>query len=163
MEAVFKGQGRADAGRILHTAGGPGFETPVPQIVLGETASEILGGMRGDHAQCMTDGLAGAIEKYKIDVKRCLVPASKDAFAIMGAARGKGGRLGGADIMMLARALSDPGAKFLLAPDRRTASSGAVKEYEKELRRDKRRNGELKITDRIGSDWRPPDRAGLRL
>ena len=151
LGVVFKEQDRADAERILYTASTRSFEILIPQVVLGEAVSKILERMRDDHAQCMMDGLVGAIEKYKIDVKRCLVPASRDAFAIMEAVRRKDERLDGTDIMILAHALSDPDAKFFLTPDRKMANSRAIKEYEKELRLDKRRNEELKITDRIGS------------
>ena len=99
----------------------------------------------------MMSRLVGAVEKYEIDVKRCLVPATKNTFAIMEAMRKKDERLDGTDIMILAHALSDPDAKFFLTPDRKMANSRAIKEYEKELRLDKRRNEERKITDRIGS------------
>lgn len=97
----------------------------------------------------MMGRLVDTIEKYEIDVKRCLVPANKDTFAIMEAIRKKDERLDGTDIMILAHVLGDPDAKFFLTPDRKMVSNRAIEEYEKELRCNRRRKEKLKITDRI--------------
>lgn len=95
------------------------------------------------------DRLVGTIEKYGIDIDRCLVPVAKSAFEIMEEVRGRDQRLDGTDIAILAHALADPDAKVFLTIDCDMTDNPAIGEYERKLRSEGRRNVKLNITDRI--------------
>ena len=147
LEIVLKGDNKHDADSILYKASKGSFEIVVPQIVLGEAVSKIL--KRGKDARHLMDRLVGTIEKYGIDVDRCLVPVAKSAFEIMEEMRRRDQRLDGTDIAILAHALADPDAKFFLTIDTDMTANPAIERYEMELRNDGRRNVKLNITDRI--------------
>ncbi len=147
LEIVLKGHKKHDAEKILYKASKGSFEIVVPQIVLGEAVSKIL--KRGRDARPLMDRLVGTIEKYGIDVDRCLVPVAKSAFEIMEEVRGRDQRLDGTDIAILAHALADPDAKVFLTIDCDMTDNPAIGEYERKLRSEGRRNVKLNITDRI--------------
>lgn len=130
----------------MYKASKGSFEIVVPQIVLGEAVSKIL--KRGKGARRLMDRLVGTIEKYGIDIDRCLVPVSKSTFEIMEMRR-RDQRLDGTDIAILAHALADPDAKFFLTIDVDMMDNPAIDGYEIELRDEGRRNVKLNITDRI--------------
>lgn len=148
LEVVFGGKNRYDAERILYKASKGSFDVFVLQVVLGEVVSKILVGKKpARHAVC---ALVDTIEKYNIDVRKRLVPVDKGAFAIMRELRDKDQRLEGTDIMILAHVLHDPDSKFFLTTDRKMINNQMIADYEEEMRRSKRRNTELKITDSVG-------------
>ena len=150
LAVVLERPEKADAERLLYALSRGGFETLVPQTVLGETVSKIL--TRGKDAPRLLDRLVRTLEKHGIDARRCLPPAPKGAFAIMEELRRMDDRLDATDAMILAQVLADPEAKFLFTPDGEMNNNKAVREYETELRRGGLRNEKLKITERIGSN-----------
>ena len=149
LEVVFEGEHKEDAERLLYATSRDGFETLVPQTVLGETVSKIL--TRGKDAPRLLDRLVRTLEKHGIDARRCLPPAPKRAFAIMEELRRMDDRLDATDAMILAQVLADPDSKFFFTLDEKMRDNYVVGKCEKELRRSGRRNTKLKITDRIRS------------
>ena len=148
LEVVFEGKHKDEVERLLYATSRDGFETLVPQTVLGETVSKILA--RDGH-EGMPDRLDRTLQKYGIDARRCLPPAPKGAFAIMEELRRMDERLDATDTMILAQVLADPDSKFFFTLDEKMSDNYAVGKCEEGLRRSGHRNTKLKITDRIRS------------
>ena len=149
LEVVFEGEHKDEVERLLYATSRDGFETLVPQTVLGETVSKIL--TRGKDAPRLLDRLVRTLEKHGIDARRCLPPAPKGAFAIMEELRRMDERLDATDTMILAQVLADPDSKFSFTLDEKMSDNYAVGKCEEGLRRSGHRNTKLKITDRIRS------------
>lgn len=86
------------------------------------------------------------LSKYDINHDNMTTP-KKEAFEIM-MSLSKDAYLDATDIMIVSHALSDPDSKFFFTPDIKLLDNQVIKETEKKLREDGRRNVKLTILDR---------------
>ena len=82
---------------------------------MGEAVSKIFERKCGVERSHTVENLANLMDKYCIDVKRCLPPPYGDAFSIMANIRKQDCTLNNTDIMILSHVLADPDSKFFFS------------------------------------------------
>lgn len=111
------------------------------QITLGEADAVIL--RRGPDAARMLRALLGPLEDYRIDPAKCMPPMYGAVLSILNDLTRAVPSLDTTDRIILAHALADPDASFLITGDGRMINNPAIIEYEAHLRRHGRRNTKL--------------------
>jgi len=151
LEVVMKRRNKRTVEHLLSRIKSPSFKIMVPQIVLGEATAKIFSMCsENNESPCMlVEKVADLLQKYQINVKNCLPPPRKEAFAIMAELADRDEMLDATDIMILAYALADPDSKFLFTTDTKMLRNARIKEYDRYLRDDKRRNTTLIITNYV--------------
>lgn len=147
LELILDGKEKSDVEHLLSQTSNPSFNVLIPQVVLGEVTAKIMKDeqRRIEHK---LNKMADVIQKYRIDTNMCLTPPSKAAFEIMVKLQEIDKCLDSTDTMILAQVLADPHSKFFLTHDSKLLKNNKIKEYEKTLRSECRKE-RLKITERI--------------
>ena len=147
VEIVKEGELKEDVDRLLYKISQPSFEILIPQIVLGETISQILEEYDKSDVPTKLEKLSNIIYKYKIDVSACLPPPPNNAIDIMNKLQIKDAFLDITDNMILSHALADPESKFFFTKDSKMLGNNAIIQLEEELRVVGSRHERLKVTD----------------
>ena len=146
---LMDGQEKSSVERLLSRIKNPSFEIRVPQIVLGEAISKILAKDDVNKSEDILLKLVHILQKYKIDAKTCLPPPQRNSLSIMAELSKEDEMLDITDVVILAHALADPDSKFFFTMDQKLIYGVKIKEYERRLRDNEKRNTELKIADRL--------------
>ena len=131
--------------KLLYTIKSASFEIIVSQIVLGEVAAKILKKPAQERKDALFK-LPRILLDHNINSSSCLSPPRGEALEIMRHLRDTDPYLDMTDIMIVSHVLSDPASRFF-TPDSRLTQNRKLREYEKRLREDKKREAKLKISD----------------
>ena len=149
LEVVFKGVNRSQTERLLSQISTGSYEVFIPQIVVGETVSQMYekcgGRTRPDH---LLERFASLMEKYGWGDAN-MTPPSNKSFRMAAELTRMDNRLVGVDVELLSIALADPDSKFLFTLDNMLAGNKSICDYELKLRHDRERNTRLKILTRL--------------
>lgn len=115
----------------------------VSQTALGEADAVIL--RRGPDAARMLRALLGLLEDYRVDPAKCMPPVNGAVLAVLNDLTRVVPSLDMTDRIILAHALADPDASFLITGDGMMINNPAIIEYEAHLRRHGRRNTKLTV------------------
>ena len=147
LEVVFEGEHKRHVEHLLSQISNSSFEIFIPQIVVGEAVSQMYekcgGRTRPDR---LLERFASMMEKYGWGDANMLPPPNK-SFRIATELLRVDDRLAGADVVILAQALTDPDSKFLFTPDETLVENENICNYERRLRQNGKRNTKLKILE----------------
>ncbi len=132
---------------LLSQINNSSFEVFIPQIVVGETVSQMYEKC-GDRTRPdrLLERFASLMEKYGWDDIN-MQPPSNRSFRIATELACVDNRVVGVDAELLAIALADPISKFLFTPDKTLLRNKRICDYELRLRHDGKRNTRLNISE----------------
>lgn len=149
LEVVFEERHKNPTEHLFSQIRNNSFEIFIPQIVVGEAVSQMYercgGRTRPDH---FLERFASLMEKYGWGDAN-MTPPSNKSFRMAAELTRADSRLAGVDVELLSIALADPDSKFLFTPDGMLTENRSICDYELRLRRDGKRNTQLKILTRL--------------
>lgn len=149
LDVVFDGKHKRHTEHLFSQINNNSFLPLMPQIVIGETFSQICercaDRTRLDH---LTGRFVSLVEKYRWDNANMPSP-SKRSFQIAADLASIDDRIVGVDAELLSIALADQDSKFLFTRDTTLLNNKRICDYELRLRHDGERSTRLKIGSRL--------------
>ena len=149
LEVVFEERHKNPTEHLFSQIHNNSFEVFIPQIVVGEAVSQMYercgSRTRPDH---FLERFASLMEKYGWGDTNMMPPSNK-SFCMAAELTRVDSRLTGVDVELLSIVLVDPDSKLLFTPDEMLAENRNICDYELKLRRDGKRNTQLKILTRL--------------
>ena len=147
LEVVFEGEHKRHVEHLLSQISNDSFEIFIPQIIVGETVSQIYekcgGRTRPDR---LLERFASLMEKYGWNDANMQPPSNRSVQIAAELAR-VDSRVVGVDVELLALALADSDSKFLFTPDNTLLRNKGICDYELQLRHGGERNTRLNISE----------------
>ena len=145
MEVLTEGKHADRVESILRRSGPGSYSLVTSQVSLGEAAAVIL--RSGPGAARMLKGMLALLADCRVEPGRCMPPLDASVLATVNELVRLAPELDMTDRVVLAHALADPDSAFLLTKDRTILNDAEIRLYEKEARKQGRRNTMLTIVD----------------
>ena len=145
MEVLTGGKHADRVESILRRSGPGSYSLVASQVSLGEAAAVIL--RRGPGAARMLEGMIALLSDSRVEPGRCMPPLDAGVLATVNEMVRPAPELDMTDRVVLAHALADPDSAFLITKDQMILNDGGIRRYEKESRRQGRRNTLLRIVN----------------
>jgi predicted nucleic acid-binding protein len=123
-------------------------ETIIPQIVVGEIISSVIGKRKFDDINDITNRIKIMVQEvmYFINPEICMPPIKSEVISHFQYLHDKC-KVDATDAFILAYAIHDPKSEYFITKDPKMLHNKAIKNYEEQLRDDEKRTIKLIITD----------------
>jgi predicted nucleic acid-binding protein len=123
-------------------------ETVIPQIVIGEIISIVIGQRKSDDINNITNRIKTIVQEvmYFVKPETCMPPIKSEIISDFSYLHTIC-KVDPTDAFILSYAINDPESRYFITKDPKMIHNKQIKQYEQQLRDEKKRTLELVITD----------------